>query len=399
MNNKGVLRVKLLTIIIIVGILLFVVAPKIIVYFENNKNTKYIEVAKEYINEVKASINALEYKQIPMENEVLLVKLSDLNINKKSPYGSFKKDYSYVVVLNCGNYYDYYFASIDTSLHGIPLVNEKELSSESIVYGENNLSNINRASKIENLYVANTVYTKSEKTQEDDKNVLLVPVSGELSVSYEFKKDVHKMYSDIVKNINTDIYNKEVVINSGQLKYDNKVLSSRYNKNINGLFRYISFPNNEKEEYYASFITYTNSYVAGNINSIDNYSSKNMVFDSLPTIVINESSSTVIDNNKKYLMWNLMSIYPNNNNYVVTDCGALIIKNTQKEMPNITFDTPGVLIGKSNNNCELGNIFAIRKDNVKTNDEFYARGYIKYKDHFGREHISYSRNTILGKVG
>lgn len=398
MNNKGILRVKLLAIIIIIGMLLFYAVPKAITYFNNKRKDNYISVVKEYINEVKDSINSLEYKQIPNKNEALLVKLTNLTTAKKSSYGSFVKEYSYVIVLNCGSYFDYYFAGIDSSMHGIPIVKEKELNRESIVYGNESLSMIEHSDKIENLYIANTVFVKSDKSLEDDKNILLTPLSGELSVSYDFKKDVHQIYDDIVKSIDTSIYNKEVFINNGVVKYDNKIISSGHKNDINGLFRYLSFPNNMEHEYYASFVLYNNSYVAGTINKSGKYSSKNMVFDSVPTIVINDSSSTVLDNNQKYLMWNLMTLYPNNNNYRIVECGALIVKNNEEKDINITFDTPRVLVGKSSNNCELGNIFAIRKDNVKKGDKFSARGYVKYKDYFGNDYINYSGNTILGIV-
>ena len=65
---------------------------------------------------------------------------------------------------------------------------------------------------------------------------------------------------------------------------------------------------------------------------------------------------------------------------------------------NLTFDTPNILVGKSNNNCELGNIFAIRKDNINVNDRWFARGYIKYKDRFGNEYINYSNDVISALV-
>lgn len=398
MNNKGILRVKMLTIIILMGIILFVLIPKTIDYYNNRRKENYIQIATKYINEVKDSINSLEYKQIPLENEALLVKISNLSLSKKTPYGMLDPNYSYVIVLNCGDYYEYYFACIDSTSHGIPMVSEKSLNIESIVYGEDALSQINHVDRVENLYIANTIYSKSEKTREDDKNILLSPVSGDLTVPYEFKRDVHSIYSDTIKNIDTNIYSKEVLINNGKIKYDNKIISYGYRKDLNGLFRYIAFPNNNKANYYASFVVNNNSYVAGVINKDGNYSNKNMIFDSIPTIVINETSDTILENNQKYLMWNLMTLSPNNDNYVITECGALIIKNSDDKDINITFDTPRVLVGKSNNNCELGNIFAIRKDNVKEKDKYSARGYIKYKDRFGIESISYSRDTVIGVV-
>jgi len=321
-----------------------------------------------------------------------------MELSKKSPYGSFDKNYSYVVVLNIGEFYEYYFACVDSSLHGIPIVHYKELNHESIVYGESKLEVINHVNKIESLYIANTIYEKSKNSIEDDKNILLSPVSGELAVSYDFRKDVYQIYSDIVKNIDTSVYNKEVLLSDGEVKYNNSVISSGYNKNINGLLRYVSFPNGENKEYYAGFFVNSSSFVAGTINKSDKYSSKNMVFDSKPTIVINEDSETVMDNDKKYLMWNLMALHPSNNNYTITECGAVILKVKNEEEVNLTLDTEKIMVGKSNNNCALGNVFGIRKDNVKSNDKFFARGYLKYKDQQGNEHIVYSKDTILGIV-
>lgn len=398
MNNRGMLRVKLLAIIIIIGIALFIGIPKGVEYFSNKRKDNYVEIAKKYINEVKANINSLSYKQIPNENEALLVQLSNLDINKKSPYGTFKKDYSYVIVVNDNNHFDYYFAAIDSSEHGIPMIKENALNRESIVFGDENLSGINNVNSISNLYIANTLFARSKKTKEDDKNVLLIPLSGELTVPYEFRADVHKIYDNTVKNIDTSIYNKEVVINNGEIRYNNQIINQGYMKDINGLFRYISFPNNGNQSYYASFVSSNNTYVAGIINKSGSYSSKNMIFDSMPTIAINEDAETVLEGEKKYLMWNLMTLYPNNHNYTVTECGAIIIKSTNEEKINLTLDTRNVMIGKSSNNCILGDIFAVRKDNVKKDDKFIARGYIKYKDSQGNEYTTYSKNTVLGIV-
>lgn len=394
MNNRGIIKIKLLSIIFIIGIIGILVIPKITTYVSNNKKEKYIEVAKEYIENVKTSINKLEYKQIPINNQALLVPLSNLNVNKPSPYGSFKDGYSYIIVVNKGTYYDYYFASIDTSKRGIPIVNEKELNIDSIVFGESNLTNINRIPNIDSLYVDGTIYEVSSDTKEDDKNILLIPVSGDLTVEYEFKADVHKIYSDMITKIDTNIYNKEVTINNGVLKYNNEVISSEYAKDLNGMFRYISFPSQDDKLYYGSFVIYNKSYVAGVINKSGNYSSQNIVFDSKPTIVINDDASVVMDNDKKYLMWNLMTIYPDNSNYIVDECGAVIVKNNNATNVNIDLDTRGAMIGKSNNSCELGNIFAIRKTDIKSMEHYFARGYIKYHDKLGNSFITYSANTV-----
>lgn len=398
MNNKGMMKIKLLAIIVFVGLVCFTVIPNLYHYLQDRKKENYITVALEYINEVKDHINSLDYKQMPLENEALLVKLSNLDLDKNSPYGQFQEEYSYIIVLNQGDYYDYYFAAIDSSNHGIPLIGEKELSKESVVYGKSKLININKASSIKDLYVANTVFEESSNTKEDDVNILLTPVSKELTVSYDFIEEVHDIYDTLVKNIDTSIYNKEATVSNGVLKYNNQELSSDYSKDINGIFRYLSFPNNDDQLYYASFVNYTSNYVAGVINESGDYSSKNMVFDSVPTIVMNKNAKVINDDNKNYLMWNMMAIYPNNDNYTINECGAIVLKDNTVTDVNLTFDTPNILVGKSNNNCELGNIFAIRKDNINVNDRWFARGYIKYKDRFGNEYVNYSNETISALV-
>lgn len=398
MNNKGFAQIKVLTIIFIVGILCFTIVPKAISKIEKNNMNKYVEVAKKYINEVKTSINSLEYKQIPLEGEALLVPLSNLKTKTRSPYGSFMDDYSYVIVVNMGSMYDYYFAAIDTANYGIPIVKESELTIDAIVYGKSRLTSINKVTSINNLNIANTIFIQSKNSKENDNNILLSPLSGELTVPYQFKADTFKIYDKIVKNIDTSIYNKEVTISNGILRYNSEILSSDYSKDIDGMFRYISFPNKDELNYYAAFVTYNKSYAAGVINDSSNYSSSDMIFDSLPTIVMNQNAKVVEEDNKKLLMFNMMALYPENDNYTITECGALIIKNNSATEVNITHDTPGVLIGKSNNNCELGNIYAIRKTNVNTNDRFFARGYIKYKDKMGIESTAYSKNIVSSLV-
>lgn len=397
MNEKGFIQIKVLTIFFIIGIICFTLVPRIFSYYSENKKEEYVSLAKKCIDKVKDSINSLEFKQLPKENEGLVVKVSNLGLKVKSPYGSLKNEYSYVIVINMGSYYDYYFAAMDSNYWGIPIVNEKELNTDSVVFGKTKLMNIDKVSSIDNLYISGTIFEASEESKQNDKNILLTPVTGELAVPYEFKAEVHKIYDKLIKSIDTDIYNREATINNGVLKYNNATIASNYSNDINGFFRYLSFPNDKAEKYYSSFVSYNKSYTSGIINASNDYNDSSIVFDSRPTVVMNDNAAVVNVEDKNYLMWNLMAIYPDNNNYTISECGALIVKGISKDI-NITFDTEGVMIGKSNNGCELGNIFAVRKNNVKSNDKFSARGYIKYKDKNGKEYISYSRDIIEGMV-
>lgn len=398
MNNKGFIQIKVLTIVFIIGILAFTLVPRVISSYNNGKKEQYIEVVKKYVEEVKKSTDSLKYKQLPKENEALLVKFANIR-NDKSPYGAFDEDYSYVVILNKGSYYDYYVACIDKSNWGIPMVNEKELNPNSIVYGRSQLTNINKVTELRNLLVEDTIFKESSMSKENDNNLLLVPTSSanDLTVPYEFKVDANKVYDKIVKSIDTDLYNKEVTINNGVIRYNHEVLGYA-SKDINGVFRYLAFPNGKDKLYYSSFVSYNKSYVAGLINESNDYKESNITFDVVPTIVMNKSAKVVLEENTPYLMWNMMAIYPDNNNYTISECGALVVKNNNVTDIQIDFNTPDVLIGKSNNNCELGNIFAIRKNNILENDHFFARGYIKYKDKSGKEYTVLSKSTVSALV-
>jgi len=397
MNKKGFMATKFLAIIIILGMICFVFIPKLINYFSDKRKEEYIEVAREYIEEVKSKISDSSYKQIPKDNEALLVRLSSSSLKKKSPYGNFKSGYSYVIVVYNGEYFDYYFASVDSSNCGISIVNEKELTNDSIVCGLSNLTNVVNSNDFNEILVDNTLFKKDINSRLDDENMLLTPVSGELTVPYDFKVEVNKIYSDLVKRIDVKTYNKEVTINGGVLRYNNNVILDNYDKNINGMYRYLSFPGGSKEKYYSSFVAYTNNYVAGMINEQDEFLNKELVFDSLPSIILKSSPYSVVENNNKQVIWNLMAIYPDNDNYMITECGA-IIADGAKTSGNITIDTKNALVGKSNNSCELGNIFAVRKSNVKKGDKLLARGYIKYTDKLGTSHIAYSNNTVTTVV-
>ena len=66
MNNKGMMRIKLLAVILIIGLVSFVVIPSLYNYYKNKKNEDYINIALEYINEVKTNISSLSFKQIPL---------------------------------------------------------------------------------------------------------------------------------------------------------------------------------------------------------------------------------------------------------------------------------------------------------------------------------------------
>ena len=119
MNNKGFIRIKVLTVITVMGILCCTLIPFLLHSYSKYLKVEYVKVAKKYINEVRENINTLEYKQLPKENNALLIKLNNLNVKSKSPYGKFVDEYSYIVVINMGDYYDYYFAAIDKNNFGI----------------------------------------------------------------------------------------------------------------------------------------------------------------------------------------------------------------------------------------------------------------------------------------
>lgn len=396
-NEKGFTIVKLITVIAILGVIAILCYPKISSYISNDKTTRYISIAKDAITQVKKELEAENYKQIPNKNEALLVPLTNIeDFDLSTPYGRFNKDRSYVIAINMGTYYQYYFAAIDSASRGIPMVLEQELQDDSLVKGENNLTNVKAIEELQEITISNVVYKVSENTKEDDKNLLLIPINDGVIVSYDFKKEVYSIYSNLIKNLDKDSYTKETNLSSGVLRYNNKILGDTYSKDLNGTFKYTYFVNENIEDeksYYSSFVVNNKEYVGGIINKDGSFSNEHMVFSGSPTAFLYNEAERIKQDETNSIAWTGMIMYPNNSNYSIESCGVIILKSKQN-VEDFNIDTPNVQVAKTVNGCDNAGVFQIRKNNPKSGETWYGKSFVTYFDLQNKRHTVYSDNIV-----
>lgn len=155
-NKKGFTLIELLAVIIILGILLLTAVPAISKYIDNSRKNTYVMNVKSMVDVVINSINNLEYEAMPLKDEAIIVPFSLIELekgsNKKSPYGKYIEDQSYIMVINNGLNFDYYIVAIDESGYAIPCVNVKDLDKSNITVDTENIEkNIYGMAQISNL--------------------------------------------------------------------------------------------------------------------------------------------------------------------------------------------------------------------------------------------------------
>lgn len=138
-NKKGFTLIELLAVIVILGILMLIAIPSVTKYIDKSKKETYINNAYSYIEAVRKDVIAGNL-QTPNTNQVLIVKLSSIDLEKgsnKSPYGDYIDDQSYVMVKNIDNNLEYYIAARDDKDYEISLTSEKSLTTNSVLKNEN----------------------------------------------------------------------------------------------------------------------------------------------------------------------------------------------------------------------------------------------------------------------
>lgn len=399
MKNKGFTTIKLITLLLLISLIVLLIYPKLSNYLKDDKEEKFINIAKEAIAEVQKEIESSNYKTMPDKSNAILIPLTNIeSFQITSPYGKFDTNKSYVIVTNISGKYRYYFGAT-TNKKGIPIVRYEELNKDSITSGDS-LKILQDYNKLQTITVDDTVYKVSSKNKEEDKNILLEPVNEELQVTYEFKEEIYKIYSTLIKEKSKDELPKDVSITNGILRYNGVILGNNYSKDLTGIFSstyFINEDNTNQKEYYTSFVVSNNTYVAGTINEHNNYTNQNMKFSSSPIPILYEKATTVKENDTISLSFTSMVIYPNNTNYEVESCGIILKKSNNIKIENLTLETENIQLAKTVNGCDNGSIYKVRKNNPLTNDKWYARAFVTYYDTKGQKHTVYSDNITSGK--
>ena len=140
-NRRGFTLIELLAVIVILGVILGIAIPKVSGYITGTKKDSLVSAGKLFIDGVRNDITRELYPAPINKNDVTIITLDKIKIeksNKKSPFGGkYLYNKSYVAVINVGDgtdpNYKYFFAAQDTKDYAMPLTAEDKLDSSLIV--------------------------------------------------------------------------------------------------------------------------------------------------------------------------------------------------------------------------------------------------------------------------
>ena len=145
-NKKGFTLIELLAVIVILGILLSILIPRVSQYITNSRKSGLISTAQIFINSVRHDATVEDYPLPVNSNDVTIITLDKASLQKSKEKSSFGGNYiyanSYVVIINTGDGtdpdYKYFIAMQDSKNYAVPLTLESELDSSDVVANARN---------------------------------------------------------------------------------------------------------------------------------------------------------------------------------------------------------------------------------------------------------------------
>ena len=145
-NKKGFTLIELLATIVILGVLLAILIPRVSQYITNSRKGGFVSAAKIFVDSVRHDATEEDYPLPVNNNDVTIVTLDKASLQKSKEKSSFGGDYiygnSYVVILNVADgtnpEYKYFIATQDSKNYAIPLTIEAELDSDKVVANAKN---------------------------------------------------------------------------------------------------------------------------------------------------------------------------------------------------------------------------------------------------------------------
>ena len=141
MNRKGFTLVELLGVVVILSIVLTIAIPAASNYIDSSKREAFADVLSEYVDAVRKGIAAEDYTAPIDSNQVLIVSLESIPLDKGKFSSSFDSEWvkskSYVAVVNTGTpnniEYTYLVAGQDKDRHAIPLMNIDDVNRSEVI--------------------------------------------------------------------------------------------------------------------------------------------------------------------------------------------------------------------------------------------------------------------------
>jgi prepilin-type N-terminal cleavage/methylation domain-containing protein len=142
-NNKGFTLMEILAVVIILGILLIIAIPAVSKYILNSDKSSYAADIIAIAETAKGEYDMKEYGSFLKENQLMIVPLQYITLEKgdstKSPFGDYVTDLCYAIIVPERNGYQMYINMVDENGMGVSMKSYNELNKESIQDGIQNM--------------------------------------------------------------------------------------------------------------------------------------------------------------------------------------------------------------------------------------------------------------------
>lgn len=146
MNKKGFSLVELLAVIIIIGVLATIGISAVSTYTQDSRKSAFSDQAKMYAEKISedrakdrlpVDVKDKEAILLPIENYQL-----DEDDDHTTAYGKLRSEYSYIVLTNNNNTFNYYVFMLDDSNHAMVNVEFADISKDKVTTDQNEIAKI-----------------------------------------------------------------------------------------------------------------------------------------------------------------------------------------------------------------------------------------------------------------
>ena len=134
MKKKGFTLIEVIAVIVIIGIVMLIAVPAVINYTRSSNQAVYANNVGSFIEQAKLQYGERAYGPYMDDNEIMIVPFSLINLekgdNKKSPYGAYLNEQSYIIIERKGSNNYYYASSVDAMSWGLVAKREDEINND-----------------------------------------------------------------------------------------------------------------------------------------------------------------------------------------------------------------------------------------------------------------------------
>ena len=136
-NRKGFTLIEVISVIIIIGIIMLIAVPNVTDYIFGSRRSSYATDIHAYIETVRAEYESREYGPLLRDNEIMLVPIQIVILEKgdsgRSPFGEYDYTKSYIVIVPEKGGYQFYANVVDKEKFGVINVSYSVLDRSSIL--------------------------------------------------------------------------------------------------------------------------------------------------------------------------------------------------------------------------------------------------------------------------